>query len=129
AVAKAVEERRTLGVKTEPIKTAPNAPARGLPRGRRSSERRTPPPTHTRIVLWRKPPQRPRLNEKQARPSKPRRVVWLQRVSQRSRFGEPPPSRPTRPMRRRTLWLRRLPRPRPIGPQTLRYVRRRTEQT
>jgi hypothetical protein len=78
-------------------------------------------------VLWRKPPQRSRLNEKQIRPPKPRRVVWLQRVSQRSRLGETPPSRPTRPMRRRTLWLRRLPRPRPIGTPSLRYMRRRTE--
>src|SRR5947209_4544766 len=84
--------------------------------------RRTPPPTRRRIVLWRKPPQRPRLNEKQIPPPKPRRVVWLQRVSQRLRLGETPPSRP---MRRRTVWLRRLPRSRPIGTLILRYLRRR----
>jgi hypothetical protein len=31
-------------------------------------------------------------------------------------------------MRRRTVWLRRLPRPRSIGKLTLRYLRR-TQQT
>jgi hypothetical protein len=87
------------------------------------------PPTHRRIVLWRKPPQRPRLNEKQSRPSKPRRVVWLQRVSRRSRLGETPLLESTRPMSRRSVWLRRLPRPRSIGKLTLRYLRRQTEQT
>jgi hypothetical protein len=132
AVAKAVADRRAAISETdretadaaEPVPTA-----RRLMRGRRPSERRLAPPTRRRIVLWRKPPQWPRLNEKQIRPLKPRRVVWLQRVSQRSRLGETPLSRPTRPMRRRTLWLRRLPRPRPIGGLTLRYLRRRTEQT
>jgi hypothetical protein len=144
AVAKALSDRRAVAVKAEAdrlspaavakaeadgsaAKTAPDGPART--RRRRPSERRLPPPMHRRIVLWRKPPQRPGLHEKQLRPSKPRRVVWLQRVSQRSRLGETLPSRPTRPLRRRTLWLRRLPRPRPIGLLTLRYLRRRSEQT
>jgi hypothetical protein len=148
AVAKALADRKAAADKAEAdrlalaavakgeadgsvAKTEPDGPART--RGRSPSERRSPPPTHRRIVLWRKPPQRPRLNEKQTRLSKPRRVVWLQRVSQRSRLGETPPSRPTRPivtrpMRRRTVWLRRLPRPRPISTLTLRYLRRRTEQ-
>jgi len=142
AVAKALEDRRALAVKaeadrlalatvakagangsavkTEPAKTEPDRPARS---------RLLPLPGRRRIVLWRKPPQWPRGNEKQVPPAKPRRVVWLQRVSQRSRFGETPPSRPTRPMHRRTVWLRRLPRPRPIGAQSLRYLRRQTEQT
>jgi hypothetical protein len=145
AVAKAVADRRALALQAEADRLAVAAaaigesnresakagsapPARKLTRGRRPSERRLPPPTHRRIVLWRKPPQRPRLNEKQQRPSKPRRVVWLQRVSQRSRLGETPPSRPTRPMHRRTVWLRRLPRPRPIGTPSLHYLRRRMEQ-
>jgi hypothetical protein len=133
AVAKAVADRKVLADKAEAdgsaAKTEPNGPARRLTRGRGPSERRTPPPTRRRIVLWRKPPQRPRLNEKQIPPPKPRRVVWLQRVSQRWRLGETRPSRPARPMRRRTIWLRRLPRPRPIGTLILRYLRRRTEQT
>jgi len=133
AVAKAVADRRALAAATAAETnggTAEAEPAtRTLTRRGGQSERRLPPPTHRRIVLWRKPPQRPRLNEKLARSSKPRRVVWLQRVSQRSRLRETPPSRPTRPMRRRTLWLRRLPRPRPIGTLTLRYLRRQTEQT
>jgi hypothetical protein len=142
AVAKALEDRRALAVKaeadrlalatvakagangsavkTEPAKTEPDRPARS---------RLLPLPGRRRIVLWRKPPQWPRGNEKQVPPPKPRRVVWLQRVSQRSRFGETPPSRPTRPMHRRTVWLRRLPRPRPIGAPSLRYLRRQTEQT
>jgi hypothetical protein len=122
AVAKALEDRRALAVKAEPAPATPT-------RKRGSSERRSPPPTRRRIVLWRKPSQRPGLHEKPIRPPKPRRVVWLQRVSQRSRLGETPPSRPTRPMRRRTLWLRRLPRPRPIGTLSLHYLRRRSEQT
>jgi hypothetical protein len=133
AVAKAVADRKALAGKAEAdgsvAKSEPSGPARRLTRGRGPSERRTPPPTRRRIVLWRKPPQRPRLNEKQIPPPKPRRVVWLQRVSQRSGLGETPPSRPTRPMRRRTVWLRRLPRPRPIGTLSLRYLRRQTEQT
>jgi len=147
AVAKALADRKAAADKAEAdrlalatvakgeagasaAKTEPDSPSRR----RRPSERRLPPPTHRPIVLWRKPPQRPRLHEKQTRLSKPRRVVWLQRVSQRSRLGETPPSRltrpiVTRPMRRRTVWLRRLPRPRPIGTLTLRYLRRRTHQT
>jgi hypothetical protein len=147
AVAKALADRKAAADKAEADRLALAAVAKGetdgsaattepdgLARRRRPSERRLPPPTHRRIVLWRKPPQRPRLKEKQTRLSKPRRVVWLQRVSQRSRLGETPPSRPTRPivtrpMRRRTVWLRRLPRPRSIGKLTLRYLRRRTQQT
>ena len=133
AVAKAVEDRRAQAEADRLTATGATAKAESasatLTRRRRPSVRRLPPATHRRIVLWRKPPQRPRLNEKQTPLSKPRRVVWLQRVSQRSRFGETPPSQPTRPMRRRTLWLRRLPRPRPIGTLSLRYLRRRTEQT
>jgi hypothetical protein len=148
AVAKALADRKAAAVKAAADKaeadrlalaavaksetdgsaatTEPDDPART--RGRRPSERRLPPPTHRRIVLWRKPPQRPRLHEKQSRLSKPRRVIWLQRVPQRSRIGETPPSRPMRPVRRRTVWLRRLPRPRSIGKLTLRYLRR-TQQT
>ncbi len=144
AVAKALADRKAAADKAEADRLALAAVAKGeadgsaaksepdgLVRTRRCrpSERRLPPPTHRRIVLWRKPPQRPRLHEKQIRPSKPRRVTWLQRVSQSSRLGETPPSRPTRPMRRRTVWLRRLPRPRPIGAPSLSYLRRRTEQT
>jgi hypothetical protein len=142
AVAKALADRKALAVKAEADRLAlavvakaeadgsaaeieSDGPARA--RGRRPSERRLSPPTRRRIILWRKPPQRSRLNEKQIRPPKPRRVVWLQRVSQRWRLGATPPSRPTRAMRRRTLWLRRLPRPRPIGTLSLRYLRRRTE--
>jgi hypothetical protein len=140
AVAKALEDRRALAgkgeadrpalatvakangsaTKTEPAKTESDRSARS---------RLLPLPGRRRIVLWRKPPQWPRGNEKQVPPPKPRRVVWLQRVSQRSRLGETPPSRPTRPMHRRTVWLRRLPRPRPIGAPSLRYLRRQTEQT
>jgi hypothetical protein len=139
AVAKALADRRALVVNGAApagetnggsARAEPASPARKLTRRHTPSERRPPPATCRRIILWRKPPQRPRLNEKQIRPPKPRRVVWLQRVSQRSRLGEASrPTRPigTRPMRRRTLWLRRLPRPRPIG--TLHYLRRRTEQT
>ena len=133
AVAKAVEDRKAQAEADRLAATGATAKAESasvrLTRRRRPSVRQLPPATHRRIVLWRKPPQRPRLNEKQTPLSKPRRVVWLQRVSQRSRFGETPPSQPTRPMRRRTLWLRRLPRPRPIGTLSLRYLRRRTEQT
>ena len=146
AVAKAVADRRALALKAEADRLAVAAaaivesnresaragsapPARRLTRGRSPSERRLPPPTHRRIVLWRKPPQRPGLNEKQTRLSKPRRVVWLQRVSQRLQLGETPLLQPTRPMSRRSVWKRRLPRPRPIGTPSLRYLRRRTEQT
>jgi len=141
AVAKALEDRRAkaeadrlpvaAAATVETSRGSANAePAPAtLTRRRRPSKRELRPTAHRPIVLWRKPPQRPRLNDKQTKPSKPRRVVWLQRVSQRSRLGETAPSRPTRPMRRRTLWLRRLPRPRPIAELTLRYLRRRTEQT
>jgi hypothetical protein len=146
AVAKAVADRRALALKAdadrlavaavaigesnrEPAKAGSAPPARKLTRGRSPSERRLPPPAHRRIVLWRKPPQRPRLNEKQTRLSKPRRVVWLQRVSQRSRLGETRLLQPTRPMSRRSIWLRRLPRPRPIGTPNLQYLRRRAELT
>jgi len=146
AVAKAVADRRALALKAEADRLAVAAaaivesnresaragsapPARRLTRGRSPSERRLPPPTHRRIVLWRKPPQRPGLNEKQTRLSKPRRVVWLQRVSQRLQLGETALLQPTRPMSRRSVWKRRLPRPRPIGTPSLRYLRRRTEQT
>jgi hypothetical protein len=129
AVAKAVAERKALALQAdadrlvaaaaaigksnrEPTR-AETAPAtRTLTGTRRQDERRLP-PTRRPIILWRKPPQRPRPNEKQIRPRKPRRVIWLQRVTQRSKLGDTPPSRPTRPIRRRTLWLRRLPRPRP----------------
>ena len=137
AVAKALEDRRALAVKAEadrlalaavatakangravktepdntgPDDTGPDGPAREWPR---QGGRLLPLPGRKRIVLWRKPPQWPRGNEKQVPPPKPRRVVWLQRVSQR----------------RRTFWLRRLPRPRPIGAPSLIYLRRRTEQT
>jgi hypothetical protein len=146
AVAKAVADRRALALQADADRLAVAAaaigesnrgsakagsapPARKLTRGRSPSERRLPPPAHRRIVLWRKPPQRPRLNEKQTRLSKPRRVIWLQRVSQRSRLGETPLLQPARPMRRRTVWKRRLPRPRPIGTPSLHYLRRRTEQS
>jgi hypothetical protein len=126
AVAKAVADRRGLALQAEAeLAAATHTPMRR----RRRSEQRLQPPTHRRIVLWRKPPQRPRLNEKQSRPSKPRRVVWLQRVSRRSRLAETPLLQSTRPMSRRSVWLRRLPRPRSIGKLTLRYLRRRTEQT
>jgi hypothetical protein len=133
AVAKALEDRRALAVKAEADRVGLTAVAKGdgsaaneRPRQR---GRLLPLPGRRRMVLWRKPPQWPRGNEKQVPPPKPRRVVWLQRVSQRSRLGETPPSQPTRPMRRRTVWLRRLPRPRPIGAPSLHYLRRRTEQT
>jgi hypothetical protein len=149
AVAKAVADRKALKAEADSLAMAAAAigegnresakagsapPGRKLTGGRSPSERWLPPPTHRRIVLWRKPLQRPRLNEKQTPLTKPRRVVWLQRVSRRSRLGETPSSRPARPiapraMRRRTIWLRRLPRPRPIGKLTLRYLRRGTEQT
>jgi hypothetical protein len=146
AVAKAVADRRALALQAEADRLAVAAaatgesnresakagsapPARKLTRGRSPNERRLPPPTQRRIVLWRKPPQRPRLNEKQTRVSKPRRVVWLQRVSQRWRLGETRLLQPARPMSRRSVWLRRLPRPRPIGTPSLHYLRRRTELT
>lgn len=149
AVAKAVADRKALKAEAdrlamaaaaigegnrEPAKAGSAPHVRKLTGGRSPSERRLPPPTRRRIVLWRKPLQRPRLNEKQTPLTKPRRVVWLQRVSRRSRLGETPSSRLARPiatraMRRRTVWLRRLPRPRPIGKLTLRYLRRGTEQT
>jgi hypothetical protein len=146
AVAKAVADRRALTLQAEADRRAVAAAGIGESnrgtaeaelaaathtpmRRRRRSEQRLQPPTHRRIVLWRKPPQRPRLNEKQSRPSKPRRVVWLQRVSRRSRLGETPLLESTRPMSRRSVWLRRLPRPRSIGKLTLRYLRRQTEQT
>ncbi len=139
AVAKAVADRKAIALKAEAdrlavaaaakaevdgsaVKTEPDGPARGRPRQR---DRLLPLPGRRRIVLWRKPPQWPRGNEKQVRPPKRRRVVWLQRVSPRS----PGETRPLRPTRRRIVWLRRLPRPRPIGTPSLHYLRRRTEQT
>jgi hypothetical protein len=133
AVAKAVADRRARGVKAEADRVGLTAvtKADGSAANERSRQRGRllPLPGRRRIVLWRKPPQWPRGSEKQVPPPKPRRVVWLQRVSQRSRLGETPPSQPTRPMHRRTVWLRRLPRPRSIGAPSLHYLRRRTEQT
>ena len=137
AVAKAVADRKAIALKAEADrlaaaakaeadgsagKTVPDGPARGRPRQR---DRLLPLPGRRRIVLWRKPPQWPRGTEKQVRPPKLRRVVWLQRVSRRL----PGETRPPRPTRRRVVWLRRLPRPRPIGTPSLIYMRRRTEQT
>ena len=137
AVAKAVADRKVTALKAEAdrlaaaakaeadgsaVKTEPDGPARGRPRQR---DRLLPLPGRRRIVLWRKPPQWPRGTEKQVRPPKLRRVVWLQRVSRRL----PGETRPPRPTRRRVIWLRRLPRPRPIGAPSLIYMRRRTEQT
>lgn len=138
-VAKAVADRKAIALKAEAdrlavaaaakaeadgsaVKTEPDGPARGRPRQR---DRLLPLPGRRRIVLWRKPPPWPRGTEKQARPPKLRRVVWLQRVSRRL----PGETRPPRPTRRRVVWLRRLPRPRPIGAPSLIYMRRRTEQT
>jgi hypothetical protein len=138
AVAKAVADRKAIALKAEAdrlavaaaangsaVKTEPDGPARGRPRRPRQRDRLLPLPGHRRIVLWRKPPQWPRGTEKQVRPPKLRRVVWLQRVSRRL----PGETRPPRPTRRRVVWLRRLPRPRPIGAPSLIYMRRRTEQT
>ena len=135
AVAKAVADRKAIALKAEAdrlavaaaangsaVKTEPDGPARGRPRQR---DRLLPLPGRRRIVLWRKPPPWPRGTEKQVRPPKLRRVVWLQRVSRRL----PGETRPPRPTRRRVVWLRRLPRPRPIGAPSLIYMRRRTEQT
>ena len=135
AVAKALADRKAIALKAEAdrlavaaaangsaVKTEPDGPARGRPRQR---DRLLPLPGRRRIVLWRKPPQWPRGNEKQVRPPKRRRVVWLQRVSPRS----PGETRPLRPTRRRIVWLRRLARPRPIGTPSLHYLRRRTDQT
>jgi hypothetical protein len=134
-VAKAVADRKAIALKAEAdrlavaaaangsaVKTEPDGPARGRPRQR---DRLLPLPGRRRIVLWRKPPPWPRGTEKQVRPPKLRRVVWLQRVSRRL----PGETRPPRPTRRRVVWLRRLPRPRPIGTPSLIYMRRRTEQT
>ena len=137
AVAKALADRKAIALKAEAdrlaatakaeadgsaVKTEPHGPARGRPRQR---DRLLPLPGRRRIVLWRKPPQWPRGTEKQVRPPKLRRVVWLQRVSRRL----PGETRPPRPTRRRVVWLRRPPRPRPIGTPSLIYMRRRTEQT
>ena len=92
AVAKAVADRKVTALKAEAdrlaaaakaeaegsaVKTEPDDPARGRPRQR---DRLLPLPGRRRIVLWRKPPPWPRRTEKQVRPPKLRRVVWLQRV-------------------------------------------------
>src|SRR5262249_61115177 len=81
AVAKALADRRALVVNgeapagetnRESARAEPAPPARKLARRHTPSERRGPPATCRRVVLWRQPPPPARPNAKQNRPPEPR---------------------------------------------------------